>query len=499
MTQEPSAHASDDPGPPESPERGSSYRMRGVMSGAVVAAVLWMLPTPEGLTSDAHAVAVMSAVMVMWWVGQVLPMAVTAMVPLIVLPLVGTSSLAEVARSYAHPLLYLMLGGFVLGHGMERVGLHLRLTAWMLGPERVRRSPRSVLAVLMLVCAVLSGLISNTATTLMMLPLATSLAARCGGGRLRPAFVLGLAWSASIGGMSTLVGTPPNAVFAGMSETLLQRSIGFGSWMWVGVPTVLLMLPIAWWTISSWGFALGRRFDTPLVCPEVPAPHPAERVVLGIAGLALLAWLTRSDKMLGIVTIPGWSRWFDARGTELDAVVALVAAFAIFLVPSGRSDRAHLVRWGEAERAIPWSVLLLLGGGFAMAAAIGSSGLTAWLASGAVALRGLPLPVTVLALCLVMTFVTEVTSNTATATIALPLLAEAAVAAGVDPMAWMVPATLSASCAFMMPIATAPNAIASQAGGVEARDMARAGLVLNLLGALVVTGVGVVWAPWVFR
>jgi sodium-dependent dicarboxylate transporter 2/3/5 len=473
-------------------------RRWGVAIGIVAAVCVRLLPTPDGMGADAHSVAAVAVMMAGWWVFGVLPMPVTALVPLVAFPLIGIASLKEVATSYAHPLLYLMLGGFVIGHAMERVGLHRRLTAWMLAPSAVRRSPQAVLAALMLVGGGLSGLVSNTATTLMMLPLAVHLADRCGGGPARPAFVLGLAYSTSIGGMTTLVGTPPNAVFAGLAPTLIDFDVGFDQWMLMGVPTAAVMLPLAWWCVTRVGFEVPDRFVSPLEAPDASEPAEGERAVWALTALAMLAWLTRSDKAFAGLTVPGWGSLLPGSGSEADATVAMGVALLLFLVPTPKGRRRFLLDWREVEAAVPWSVLLLLGGGFALAGAISKSGLTAWIASGAVHAQGLPLPLTVLVLCLGMTFVTELTSNTATATIALPLLSEAALVAGVPPLAWIVPATLSASCAFMMPVATAPNAIAAEAGGVAARDMARTGFALNVLGAVAITILATVWMPLVF-
>lgn len=472
-----------------------------VLLGVAAAGIVAWIPAPEGLSDAAWGTAAVATLMAAWWVLEALPLAVTALVPLVALPLVTGRPMGEIAGAYAHPLLWLMFGGFVLGHAMERVALHTRLTAWLLRPAWVRHSPRRVVLALMVVTAALSGLVSNTATTLMVLPIGLALARTC---RMAegdvPAFALAIAYSASLGGLATLVGTPPNAVLAGMAPTLAGVEVGFARWMGVGLPAVVVLLPIAWWVVTAVAWRLPRRFAAPLDAPAMPAARPGEGIVVAVAGLALLAWLTRAPKDLGGVVLPGWSGWVSGKGSELDAAVALVAALALFLA-SVRDEHGGwrpLLIWKEAQAALPWSVLLLLGGGFCLAGAIESTGLTAWIASGSGALEGLPLPLTTLGLSLVTTFVTELTSNTATATVSVPLIAQAAEAVGVPAMAWLVPATLSASCAFMMPVATMPNAIASEAGGVATRDMLRAGLVLNVVGAVVVTVLSLLLVPWVF-
>jgi solute carrier family 13 (sodium-dependent dicarboxylate transporter), member 2/3/5 len=473
------------------------YRAAVVLGGLVLCAALLLAPTPEGLSLAGQRTAAVAVLMALWWVANALPMAVTALLPLVAFPLLGIATLKEAAVPFAHPLLFLMLGGFLLAAAMQTVGLHDRLTGWLLRPDWVRAHPRRVVLALMVAAAGLSGLVSNTATTVMMLPLAIGLGARCSDEpRTRSAFVLALAYAASIGGVSTLVGTPPNAVFAANAADL-GVEVGFGQWMAVGLPFVVLALPMAWWVLTRVTFDLSTPDHWSLPAPPAQPWARGERGVLLVAGVALLAWVSRSPIPAGTLSLGGWGVGLGLSGSELDAMVALVAGMVVFLLPGEEPDGrpAHLLAWGRVEAAVPWSVLLLLGGGFSLASAIRDSGLTAWLATGAAELQGVPGPLTALAVALGMTFVTELTSNTASTQIALPLLAAAAPVAGVNPMAWMLPATLAASCAFMMPVATAPNAIASEAGGVAPSDMALAGLVLNLALAPVVAALAWWAAP----
>jgi sodium-dependent dicarboxylate transporter 2/3/5 len=466
--------------------------MRGI--GALVGLCLFILilvmETPEGLQPEGQRAAAVAVLMAFWWVARVFPLAVTALVPLVAFPVLGVIGIADAARPFAHHLNFLMLGGFVMGFAMEEVGLHRRVVAALLRFQWVRKTPPRVVGALMVSGAVLSALISNTATMLMLLPVASALAARCTQSvRQRSAFVLGLAYSTSIGGTMTLVGTPPNALLANAAPSLT-----FASWMTIGVPFALLSLPLAWWVITHVSIPLPATFERP------PEPEPArpwsvsEVLVLGVIMVAMALWLTRKPiqvEALGIA-IPGWSQWFADPAMVQDAWVAIFAALVLFLVPgqkNAKPPRPFLLEWKRVEQAIPWSVLLLLGGGFSLASAIQGSGLTAWLAQGMTGLGAWMGPegppwgsvAAVAVICLVMTFLTELTSNTATTTIVLPILAAAATSAGLEPTVWMIPATLSASCAFMMPVATGPNAVASEAGGVAPRDMAVGGLALNLL------------------
>jgi len=450
-----------------------------------------VLPLPEGLPEPARRTAAVAATMALWWVGRVLPMAVTALVPLVAFPLLGVASVKAAAAPFAHPLNFLMLGGFLLAAGMERVGLHRRLTALVLRPAWVRADPRRVVLALMVVTAMLSGLVSNTATTVMMLPLALSLGRLCSeDARTVSGFALALAYAASIGGVWSLVGTPPNAVFAAQAAKE-GFDIGFAQWMVLGLPFTVLALPVAWWVVTRVAIPIRRSPGWSLDCPEAPPWGIGERPVLGIVAAAMFCWMSRSQ----------WQGWLPYSGSELDAMVAIGAAVLVFLLPGGEAGtpgRGFLVKWTQAEASVPWSVLLLLGGGFSLATQIKTTQLTAWVASGAEHLEGWPILGTTLAVTTAMTFVTELTSNTASTQIALPLMAEAAVQAGVPPLMWMIPATLSASCAFMMPVATAPNAIAVEAGGVSPADMALAGAILNLVMAILVALLAVLMVPLLF-
>lgn len=481
--------------------KNPAYRWGGAVLGLGLLAGWLLLPAPSGVGDSAWRVAGVGALMALWWVGRVLPLWLTGLVPLVAFPLLGAQGLGEVALAYLHPLNLLMLGGLLLGHGVERVRLHQRLVAAVLSPAWVRRGPQRVVLAMMVVTALLSGLISNTATTLMLLPLAMGLARTCTEDRReRGAFVLALAYAASIGGASTLVGTPPNAVLASMSS-----EISFARWMGIGVPFVLGALPLAAWVVTRVAVRLPATFVEPPARPSLGRWTGPERWLVGILAAAFVLWLTRGSLVLteGLV-IPGWERLLP-QGWAQDAWVALLGAAVLFFLPVGDSGEGRFVL--EPRRVVtgvPWSVLLLLGGGFALAGAIEASGLTATLAGATSGLGRLASGgflggiVVLLALSALMTSLTEVASNTATSQVLLPVLAAGAVSAGIDPLLWMVPATLSASCAFMMPVATAPNAIACEAGGVAPADMAWAGLWLNGLLILWTVVLSVVLVPLIF-
>ncbi|MCA9570066.1 MAG: SLC13/DASS family transporter [Myxococcales bacterium] len=425
-----------------------------------------------GLALPAAAVAGLTVLCALWWTLEPVPIPVTSLVPFVVLPCFGLLDRHQAAAAFGHPLILLLLGGFLLSGVMERTGAHEKLAHSVIRALGTATGSRTVLA-FMVACAVLSMWISNTATTLMLLPVATAVVKRSSDpSRLAAPLAMGLAWSASIGGLGTPVGSPPNLlVLAELGKR--GQPWTFVDWMAVGLPLVAVMVPLAALWLSRGGRLAG------VVVPPVPPARwrsPEAGAVALFACTAVL-WVTRKAPYGGWTALTGWEQ-------AGDHTVALAAVVAAFLLPDGEGGR--LLDWPTAQR-IPWGLLLLFAGGLALGGAFQTSGLDAVLASGLARLGDLPLPLTVLALALFVTFLTEVTSNTATAALLMPILGTAATTAGDDVALWLVPAGLSASCAFMLPVATAPNAIVVGGGHVRSGDLAREGLVLNLLGAVVIT------------
>lgn len=460
---------------------------------------LLVTPAPAGLSTEAWRVVALTAWMATWWLGEAAPLAVTALLPLVVLPVLGVAPMGDVAVGYADPLLFLILGGFFLGHAVEVVGLHERFVALVLRVPGLAAGPRQVALALMIATAAMSSLVSNTATMMTMLPIVLATARVLGGEGTRASLALAVAYAASIGGLCTLVGTPTNAVLAGLAPRLVGEDVGFGRWMMVGVPAAVVLLPVAWWIVCVRALPLPAHLDDPPVLPGPGPWRPGERIVLAVGAAALLLWTTAEGVSVGGWAIPGWGAWVPGRTTERDAGVAVLAALVLFLVPVRRGgETTRLLSWPQAEAAVPWSVILLFGGGFALGDAVASTGIGAWVAASAGGLRDVPGPVGLLVVCAVVVGLSEIASNMATAQLALPVVAEVARAVGADPMVWMVAATLASSCGFMLPVATAANAIAAEAGGVPPRDMLRAGLALNVAGVFVATAVATWIAPWVF-
>jgi sodium-dependent dicarboxylate transporter 2/3/5 len=407
----------------------------------------------------------------LWWILEPVRGPVTALLPLAVLPLLGVLDAKQVAQSYGHELILLLGGGFMLSRALERSGAHRRLA---LGMVRAfgGRSGRSLLYGFIAACGVVSMWISNTATTLLMLPVALAILEGYPDKRLHAPLILAIAYAASVGGLGTPIGSPPNLVFMQVYAEATGTRYGFLDWMAIGVPVVLVFLPL----MALW---LGRGLaGAPAAAlPESGPWTPGERRVLVVFALTALAWIFRSEPF------GGWSALLDLPGAN-DASVALLAVVALCVIPDGRGGQ--LLDWETAEK-VPWGALVLFGGGIALAAAFQTSGLSAAVAERLSGLSTLPLPLLLLGIVGGVVLLSEIASNTATAVLLMPILAATGVAVGVDPALFMFPAVLAASVGFMLPVATAPNAIAYGSGVVSSGDMLRQGAVLDLIGVAVLS------------
>ena len=417
----------------------------------------------------------------LWWLFEPIPAPHTALLPLAVLPLVGVLDAKGVAEAYGNEVILLLGGGFMLSAAIERNGAHRRLALWMLRLTGGQNG-RHVLWGFVLASGLLSMWISNTATTLLLVPVALAILKEYPDPRLGAPLVLGIAYAASFGGLGTPIGTPPNLIFRSVYEQTTGVEISFVDWFVYGLPIVAITLPI----LALW-LGRGLRGLPAATLPVLPPIDAGERRVLAVFGIVALAWIFRTDPW------GGWKTWLGLPGAS-DASVALLGALAMGLVPDGKG--ARLLDWNTAEH-IPWGTLVLFGGGIALASAFGSSGVSAYIAERLVLLRDLPLPLMLFGLCLGVTLLSEIASNTAAAALLMPILAAAAAAANVDPLLFMLPAALAASLGFMLPVATAPNAIAYGTGLVDNRRMLREGWFLDVVGVAAV--VGVVWGVFVLR
>ncbi|GGD26675.1 SLC13 family permease [Sinisalibacter lacisalsi] len=448
--------------------------------GPALLAATFFLPPPGDMSREAWVAAGLALLMALWWVVGVLPLAATALLPLVLAPVLGLASIDEVAPSYANPLIMLFLGGFLVARAIERVGLHARIAHSLLA--RAGTSPPRVLAALMVATGFLSLWISNTASTMVVAPIAAAVAAPANP-RLAATLMLGVAYAATIGGMGSLIGTPPNAIFAAYVADTQGLTIGFAEWAMVGMPVSLVLMFAAWVVLAYLTPGLGGATHLPLP-PYNPHPlRDAEARVAIVAGLTALGWITRPWLAPLLPGLP-----------ISDAGIALTGALALFLLPDGKGQGGRLLDWDEAAR-IRWDVLILFGGGLALARLIDTSGLAAQIGQASAGLAGLPLPILLLTFAALIVYLGELASNTATAALFMPIAGAAAVTLGIDPVVFMLPVALAASIGFMLPVATPPNAIVFSHPEVTRARMLRAGAVLNLLGLLVAVGIAATLGP----
>ncbi|MCH2160359.1 MAG: SLC13 family permease [Phycisphaerales bacterium] len=452
----------------------------GPAMGIVVAAILQAC----GLEPDQAMVAGVTIWCGIWWVFEPVPVPATSLIPLALLPILGVLDHKQAAAAYGDSLVLLLMAGFMLSRAMESSGAHRQVAlAVVRGVGAMGGGGgRSVVFGFMVAAAALSMWISNTATTLMLLPVAIAVLEGAGDRRLTIPLLLGLAYAANIGGIGTPIGTPPNIIFMGAFDKLGARdtSFGFLEWMMIGIPVVAIFVPLAGLWMTR-GISRGERIPLPEV-----GPWTSEQLrVLGMFLVAALLWVFQKYPAGGWTAGLGWLTGgaIDATRSGSATVAAMVVVF-LFALPNGTGGR--LLTWNSA-RTIPWGVLILFGGGIALASAFVQTGLSATIAGSLTALVAIPIILVIAIICLLTTFLTEVTSNTAMTTLLMPILGSVALGVGMDPAILMVPAAMSASCAFMLPVATAPNAVVYGTETIPIQRMVREGLVLNIVGVVVIT------------
>ncbi|HVS18972.1 MAG TPA: SLC13 family permease [Planctomycetota bacterium] len=485
----------------------AARRVGGVLGALLFAGALFLPGLPLDVAQRRMAaVTLLTAVL---WLSVAVPVGAASLVPLALLPLLGVLPAGQAAQLYMHDLVTLFLGAFLVALGLERWGVHRRLALLVIA--RVGTRPQRLVLGFMLAGALLSAWINNTATALMMLPIGVSVIQTLGAqdterdARFAPALLLGMAYACSMGGLATPIGTAPNQSYLGIFQAAFPDAprIGFGAWCLLAAPLMLVFVLAGWWLLTRVVLRLrpGAADAREIVRRErerLGPLDPAGRRMGLVFGLTALLWITRADLEVGDFTLPGWGAWLaDLLGADVsyvsDATVAIAMGLVCFAIPSGTRPGEALLDW-RTTRKIPWEVLLLIGSGFCLARGFQVSGLDAVL-GGLLGpwIEGKPLWLVVGAVVLMVTFLTEVTSNTATTNVLLPVLAQAAVAAGIDPRATMLPATFAASCAFMLPVATPPNAVVYSTGLVPIPTMARVGLAFNVLSVLLIPLVFLVW------
>ena len=443
-----------------------------------------VLPAPPGMSDTAWIALGLALVMALWWLTEALPLPATALLPLAVAPILGIAALEDTARSYSDPLVILFLGGFLIAKAIEKSSLHRRLAGVLL--RLAGTSPRQVLAAIMISTAFLSLWISNTASAMVVAPIAAAIASSQ---RDHPDFgttlMLGVAFSATIGGMGSLIGTPPNAIFASYVSTTYGLNVGFAQWAAVGMPVALVLLLLAWLVLVWVSPRLGKKALTMSYGRQQAGMQTAERRVAIVAGLTALAWLSRP-----------LIEWLIPMIALSDAGISMLAALALFMIPDGENGR--LLDWDTAG-SLRWDVLILFGGGLALAGIIQQSGLADWIGSSVQLIAHWPELTVLFVIAALIVYVGELASNTAMAAIFLPIAGAVATGLGTDPVAFILPIALAASIGFMLPVATPPNAIVFANHAVTRSNMLRAGAPLDVIALFITVGAGSILGPLVFH
>lgn len=472
----------------------------GFVIGPFVASLVFFFFRPDSVPFEATCVAALACWMAIWWATEAVHVAVASFLPMILFPVFGVNGMTETAASYAHPIVYLFLGGFLMAIAIQKSGLHQRVALWVF--SLAGTNGKAIIGGFMMAAAFISMWISNTSTTLMMLPMAMSVAYimresasiddKADALRFEKALFLGLAYGATMGGISTLVGTPPNAFMSGFMEQSYNVEIDFARWMIIGIPITVIMLPLTWFLLVNVLYPVnlkanaGTRAHLESKRKEIGSMSSAEMRVGLLFLILVIGWVCRKPivQMTGAIELT-------------DTVIAMGAALLAFVIPSGSGRNGALISWDDTK-SLPWGVLVLFGGGLALAKGMTDSGLTVWLGQQLAPLGGVHIWLLIVCATLLVIFLTEMTSNLATTATFLPIMAALAIEMGYNPLLFVVPVTLAASFAFMLPVATPPNAIIFSSGKVSIPEMMRAGLLINLLSVLVLTAVSIFFVPIVF-
>lgn len=473
----------------------------GLFAGLLLFILILLVPEQWNIEPASKRMLACAILMATWWLTEALPLAATALIPLILFPLLSITSTKEIAPSYGDPNIFLFMGGFMIAIAMQKHNLHKRMALSII--HLVGSSPKKIILGFMVATAFLSMWISNTATAMMMLPIGIAVTEHINeqvskhsdkkDKNFGIALMLGIAYSASIGGVGTLIGTPPNIVFASLISNMseVQDPIEFADWLLIGVPIVVIFLPLVWFYLVN--IAAPVRINLPerkdLIKEELGALGNMSRgeiITLTVFVLTALAWIFKKNIEIGDMIIPGWSNLFGIEKFIHDGTIAMTGALLLFVLPTNFSKLEFALNWEWAQR-IPWGILILFGGGFALASGFQSSGLDIWMGGKFSSINFSSSLLLIITICFLLTFLTEITSNTATITMMLPVLAAMALSLDVHPFLLMIPATISTSFAFMMPVATPPNAIVFGSNYLRIDDMARIGVFLNLFGVLLVT------------
>lgn len=456
----------------------------GFWAGPLCFFSIYLFVHPEGMPAEAIAVVAVTSWIAIWWISEAIPLPVTSLLPIVLFPLLGILPIGASTTAYGDPIVFLYIGGFLIAIAIEKTGLHKRIALSIIRSMGTRLN--MIILGFMISTAFISMWISNTATAIMMLPIGLAIikvTSDESGDRqdhFKKALMLAIAYAASIGGLGTIIGTPPNLVFAGVVRDMYHDEITFLQWFSVGFPITILLLFISWWYLTRVGFPLGNtrlsggEKEMNQLLSHAGRMSSSEKMVAVVFLAVAIGWVIRSFILQKI--IPGID----------DTIIAMTGGIILFMLPSGLKDKKRLLNWEDASK-LPWGIILLFGGGLALAEAFDISGLAQWIGQNLTGLAGMGVFLTILILVALVNFLTEFTSNLATVMMILPVLAPIAVSTGVHPYLLMVAATLAASCGFMMPAGTPPNAIAFGSGYLSIRDMVKSGFWLNLVSIIIIT------------
>jgi sodium-dependent dicarboxylate transporter 2/3/5 len=480
-------------------DKKESFTKRfGLILGPALGLILFLFFNLDPKNPEVTRAAAVAILMAVWWITEAVPLAITSLLPVLLFPLLNVMPAKKVAPIYFNHIIFLFIGAFMVALAMQRWDLHkrigLKILTWIgVGPRRITLG-------FMVTTAFLSMWISNTATTMMMIPIALAvifkLEETLGKEKLYKfniGFFLGIAHAATVGGIATLIGTPPNLSFARILQIYFPRApeISFASWLFFALPLSVVFLILIWLVLTiRYSPPKGKfQIDSEVFKEEYKKLGPfkfEEKVVLIIFALMAFLWIFRVDITIGGFVIPSWSSILGVADFVDDSTVAVLMAVLLFLIPTKSKKGGRIMNWATAVK-LPWDIVLLFGGGFALASGLKESGLSTWLGNQLTGVSVLHPIFIIILICAMLTFLTELTSNTATTEMVLPILAGLAVAIKINPLLLMIPATLSASCAFMMPVATPPNAIIFGTRRLRIADMAKTGISLNLIGIILIT------------
>ena len=475
----------------------NAAKKSGLIFGIIAAAFILLFTDLDPSNPQITRMAAIAVLMAVWWITEAIPLATTSLIPLILFPVFEILKSDEIASSYINSIIFLFLGGFMIALAMERWGLHKRIALKVI--TLFGGSPHSIVFGFMVSAGFLSMWISNTATAIMMLPIAIAIISRMENQfgkesthNFTLTLLLGVAYACTLGGMATLVGTPPNLVFVKTLNIMFPDApeISFGNWMIMALPITLIMIFVMSLILTKviYKFDRSLKVDSEFIKEEylkLGKMSFEEKAVSIVFTLTALLWILRTDINFGIFNIYGWSNIFSYSNFINDGTVAITMAFILFLIPS-KNERTRLLT-NEVFAKIPWGIILLFGGGFALAKGFAVTGLSLYIGEQLSGLSSLPHFIMIIIVATTISFLTELTSNTATTQMILPILASVSIAMGMNPMLLMLTATLSASMAFMLPVATPPNTIIFASGRIKIFEMAKAGIALNMIGIIVVS------------